>query len=106
LIERPQRLDGDETQEPDSGFHAALNDGMAQGGMSCDLVTDDDEAQIAILRVVLDFAAQHGKGLHQARDVFLWIGSAHVEQERVVDAVAVEYALILWRMRVFPPVRR
>ena len=39
--------------------------------MTGDLVADDDQPQILVDGMVFQFAAQHGEGLHQARDVLL-----------------------------------
>src|SRR5580698_3323836 len=53
--------------------------------------------------MLAQLAAKHRERLHQARDVLLRIGSAHVEQEWIMDAVAIQHALYFGRpCRILP----
>ncbi len=74
---------------------------MAQSRIARNLVADDQQPQVPIHRMLLNFAPQHRERLHQPGDVFLRIGSAYVQQERIMDAVAVQHALDLGRIDHF-----
>ena len=88
---------------------AALDDGAAHGGIFGDGVADDDEVQVAILgRGFQQLVAHHGEGFHHAGNVLLRPDIAGVEQERIVDLVALQDALVLALpgLRVRRPGRR
>ena len=99
FVEAAQGFERDEAEEAHDVLHAALDHGLAHGGILRDGVADDDQAEVLVDGMRGELFAHHGEGLHQARNVLVPADIAGVEQERVVDLIAFEDELLFLRRR-------
>ena len=65
---------------------------MADGRITGDFVTDDDQPEVAVLGVAGELVADDGECLYQSGNVLLRADIAGVEQEGVVDLIALHDA--------------
>ena len=60
-----------EPQKPDALLNARLDDRVPDGWVGVEFIAYDDEAQVAILRMILQFGADDCERLNQPGDVFV-----------------------------------
>src|ERR1700676_1201569 len=71
---------------------------MAQRWMTCDLISDNDEPKVLKTGEIPYLPGAYGEAHHQSADVLLRIGAPDVEQERIMDTVAIQNALDVGRI--------
>src|SRR5271157_481 len=88
IVENAQYANRDEAEEANVVLHPALNHGAAQVGMLGKLIADDDELQVGVLAVLFQVALKSGEGFNDADHVLVRADASGVEQEWIVDLVA------------------
>ena len=99
-VEHTQGLRRDEAQEAHVVLRAALDDGAAELRVLGELVADDDQFQVAIVRVVTQLVLDQREGFNQAGEVFAGRDVAGVKKVGVVGGVAAKCVLDLVRGRM------
>src|SRR6202041_1618940 len=77
-----------------------MDHGTANIGVTGNFVANDDEAQVAINRMVLESGAGHGEGFNQAGYVFLGANGAGVKQKGIANLITLQDAMALASFRV------
>jgi len=97
-IEYTQGFNRNEAQEAHAGFDPRVGYCAADRGILREFIPDNNQAQIAIYRVFLQFMTQHGKRFHEAGDVFVDTDSAGIKDIRVRNRIAIENLATLHRV--------
>ena len=90
IVETAQSFHGHESQKPDALLNARLDNRVPDGGVGVELIADDDEAQVGILRMILQFGADDREGLDEPGDILVWLNATGVEHEGIMDLIPLQ----------------
>src|SRR5260370_36674719 len=88
IVENPQHFNRNKSQEAHIIVHSASNDGAAQIGMLRKLVANDDELQVGIEIMFLQFGLQCRESFNDPHQILVRADASCIEQKRIGDLIA------------------